>query len=84
MATGNKLRDLLYGAGGTLLAAGVLWIGNMSVEIRDSVHSLEQYHASEWPLERQILSIETSQLRAELNVLKSDLEDLEQEIEDLQ
>lgn len=73
----SKIRDVIYGVAGTVLGAALLWVGSVSVQIRDSVRSLEQYHASEWPLERQLLSIEIAQLRARVDVLEDEVSDLE-------
>ena len=78
-----QIKDMVYGALGSILAALMIWIGSSMVDIRDSVKSLQQYHASEWPLERQLLAIEISQLKAKIEVNESTIDKLEDQIRNL-
>lgn len=48
------------------------------------VSSLQQYHGSEWPLEKQLMLIEHQQLRARIDVNEANIEELENEVKDLQ
>ena len=78
----EKVRDIVYGVAGTVLGASLLWVGNVSVDIRDAVRSLQQYHSSEWPLERQLLSAEIAVLRAEIATNKADIAELERRLQE--
>jgi len=79
----SYVRDLIYGAVGAVCVASIGWTANVAVDIRDTVRSLQQYHASEWPLERQLLSIETTQLRSQVSVLRAEIDELTEELEAL-
>lgn len=80
----SQKMQVLYAALGTVLAALLIAIGSIGWSIRDSVRQLEQYHESEWPLERQLLMIEVSQLKFQIDANIANIEELENEIRRLQ